>query len=62
MKCFKVADLYVEKRKLMCKQHCFMDNITRGFLDTDRVHLSKLGYNVLTKKILVSLSESLYNN
>ena len=62
MKCFKVPELYEEKRKLMSRKHGFMDNIMRGFLDTDRLHLSKMGYHVLTKKVLVPLSESLYNN
>ena len=60
MRFFKLNDLYVEKRTTMHKDNGYMENILTGFLDNDRIHLNRLGYHLVTRLTLVTLSLSKY--
>ena len=62
MKTFRLANLYVRKRIGMKRSNGYMDHVMNGFLDSDRIHLNRLGYHLVTRQILVALSESLYRH
>ena len=59
---FRVPEIYKHKRAKMNHRHGHMENILPGFLDSDRIHLSNLGYHIVTNSILVTLTLSHYGH
>ena len=53
-------DLFAAKESNINKNQSYMDNIINGLLDWDRTHLNPLGYHILTKKSVLSLSVHKY--
>ncbi len=62
VKVYTMKELYVNERKNMTRKAGFIDNIIKGLTDADHVHLNRLGYHIVTRKVMVSLTDTLYRN
>ncbi len=60
VKVYPLKELYVQKCKTMTRKNGFVNNIIKGLTDTDHVHLNRLGYHIVTRKVMVSLTDTLY--
>ena len=55
-----VKDLFYQKKVNLTTDKPHVDEVIEGLLDWDKTHLNGVGYHILTKKSILSLSINLY--